>query len=61
MIQKIKQSFCNHFYITRKHSEAFYVSDGDEYHGRPSTHYYLICKKCDHTIDVITHWSVKEE
>ena len=61
MKYKLRQLFCSHFYIVRKHSKPFYVSSGDEYHDRQSDHYYLHCPKCDHTIDVIMHWSTKEE
>lgn len=60
MIQKLRQAFCNHFYVQRKHGDPYFVSSGDEYHNRASDHYYLTCSRCGHSIDVVNHWSIKE-
>lgn len=57
MLKRVKQLFCDHFFITYAQHEPFYISTGDEHHDRRSMHCIHICHKCNKRIDSVSKWN----
>lgn len=59
-MRKLKQLFCDHFFYSYVQYDPYYISEGDRYHDRRSTHYIHICRKCGKKIESVSKWNNAE-